>query len=229
MCDVLDIVTFLERSTPVQNFPPSYPSPPPPKLPPGWRGSLTSELLSILEAYPCRPWKITLWKGWVAPSFGRDLSTRLRASTYGAAGSADVRARRWEQRRLGQHHASRHGAFCWPLRVSALPVLAEHNVRGRSRASCHSAHAGGADPRCSTPNERCRQLVLVWVDLFDVEAADEARATRVVQKCSTTFSETTEVARGYIEELMAWLVRSVRAGVQSLSTLLDPVFSPGED
>ncbi len=50
----------------------------------------------------------------------------------------------------------------------------------------------------NTLHEICRRLVLVWVEFFDVEAADEARAT-----------EATEVARGHIEELMAWLDWSV--------------------
>jgi hypothetical protein len=38
----------------------------------------------------------------------------------------------------------------------------------------------------------------VWVEFFDMEAADEARAV-----------EATEVARGHIEELMSWLDWSV--------------------
>ncbi|KAI9454662.1 hypothetical protein BJY52DRAFT_713339 [Lactarius psammicola] len=50
----------------------------------------------------------------------------------------------------------------------------------------------------NTLGEICRRLVLVWVELFDVEAADEAGAM-----------EASEVARGYIEELMAWLDWSV--------------------
>ncbi len=50
----------------------------------------------------------------------------------------------------------------------------------------------------NTLQEICRRLVLVWVEFFDVEAADEARATGA-----------TEVARAHIEELMAWLDWSV--------------------
>jgi len=50
----------------------------------------------------------------------------------------------------------------------------------------------------NTLHEICRRLVLMWVEFFDVEAADEARAT-----------EGYEVARGHIEELMAWLDWSV--------------------
>jgi hypothetical protein len=46
----------------------------------------------------------------------------------------------------------------------------------------------------NTLHEICRRLVLVWVEFFDVEAADEARAMKA-----------TEVARGHIDELMAWL------------------------
>ena len=46
----------------------------------------------------------------------------------------------------------------------------------------------------NTLHEICRRLVLVWVEFFDVEAADEAGAT-----------EATELARGHIEELMTWL------------------------
>ena len=50
----------------------------------------------------------------------------------------------------------------------------------------------------NTLREICRQLVLVWIELFDVEAADDAGAT-----------EATEVGRGHIEELMTWLGWSV--------------------
>jgi hypothetical protein len=50
----------------------------------------------------------------------------------------------------------------------------------------------------NTLREICRRLVLVWVELFDVEAADEAGA-----------AEATQMARGQIEELMTWLGWSV--------------------
>lgn len=50
----------------------------------------------------------------------------------------------------------------------------------------------------NTLHEICRRLVLVWVEFFDVEAADEVGAT-----------EATAVARGHIEELMDWLDWSV--------------------
>jgi len=50
----------------------------------------------------------------------------------------------------------------------------------------------------NTLQEICRRLVLVWVEFFDVEAADEAGAT-----------EATAVARRHIEELIAWLDWSV--------------------
>ena len=50
----------------------------------------------------------------------------------------------------------------------------------------------------NTLHEICRRLVLVWVDFFDLEAMDEARAL-----------ESTALARGYIEELMGWLDWSV--------------------
>ncbi|KAH9056823.1 hypothetical protein EDB87DRAFT_1565954 [Lactarius vividus] len=46
----------------------------------------------------------------------------------------------------------------------------------------------------NTLHEICRRLVLVWVEFFDVEAADEAGATGAI-----------EMARGHIFELMAWL------------------------
>ena len=46
--------------------------------------------------------------------------------------------------------------------------------------------------------EICRRLVLVWVEFFDVEAADEAMAMKA-----------TEVAHGHIKELMDWLDWSV--------------------
>ncbi|KAI9459914.1 hypothetical protein BJY52DRAFT_1186220 [Lactarius psammicola] len=50
----------------------------------------------------------------------------------------------------------------------------------------------------NTLHEICRRLVLVWVEFFDVEARNEARAT-----------EATEVARGHIDKLMVWLDWSV--------------------
>jgi hypothetical protein len=46
----------------------------------------------------------------------------------------------------------------------------------------------------NTLHEICRRLVLVWVEFFDIAAVDEAGTM-----------EATEVARGHIEELMAWL------------------------
>ncbi|KAH9056829.1 hypothetical protein EDB87DRAFT_1823975 [Lactarius vividus] len=46
----------------------------------------------------------------------------------------------------------------------------------------------------NTIREICRRLVLVWVEFFDVEAADQARATEV-----------SEMAHEHISELMAWL------------------------
>ncbi|KAH8993106.1 hypothetical protein EDB92DRAFT_1944682 [Lactarius akahatsu] len=50
----------------------------------------------------------------------------------------------------------------------------------------------------NTLHEICRRLVLVWVEFFDVEAADEVGAT-----------EATEVARLHVTDLMAWLDWSV--------------------
>ena len=50
----------------------------------------------------------------------------------------------------------------------------------------------------NTLHEICRKLVLVWVEFFDVEATDEARATISI-----------EVARAHVDELMAWLDWSV--------------------
>ncbi|KAH9177290.1 hypothetical protein EDB89DRAFT_1533470 [Lactarius sanguifluus] len=50
----------------------------------------------------------------------------------------------------------------------------------------------------NTLHEICRRLVLVWVEFFDVEAANEAGATEAI-----------EVARGHISELMEWLDWSV--------------------
>ncbi|KAH9177289.1 hypothetical protein EDB89DRAFT_1533111 [Lactarius sanguifluus] len=50
----------------------------------------------------------------------------------------------------------------------------------------------------NTIQEICRRLVLVWVELFDIEAADGARAT-----------DTSEMAHEQISELMAWLDWSV--------------------
>ena len=46
----------------------------------------------------------------------------------------------------------------------------------------------------NTLHEICRKLVLVWVDFFDVEAADEAKTLKAM-----------EVSREHIDELMAWL------------------------
>ena len=50
----------------------------------------------------------------------------------------------------------------------------------------------------NTLREICRRLVLVWIELVDVEAADDAGA-----------NEATEVGRGHISELMSWLEWSV--------------------
>ncbi|KAI9435513.1 hypothetical protein H4582DRAFT_2130499 [Lactarius indigo] len=46
----------------------------------------------------------------------------------------------------------------------------------------------------NTLHEICRRLVLVWTEFFDVEAADEARAT-----------DASAMAHEHISELMAWL------------------------
>ncbi|KAF8262595.1 hypothetical protein EI94DRAFT_1743210 [Lactarius quietus] len=50
----------------------------------------------------------------------------------------------------------------------------------------------------NTLHEICRRLVLVWVEFFDVEAADKAGATDAI-----------EAAHGHIDELMSWLEWSV--------------------
>ncbi|KAH9177286.1 hypothetical protein EDB89DRAFT_1533163 [Lactarius sanguifluus] len=50
----------------------------------------------------------------------------------------------------------------------------------------------------NTIQEICRRMVLVWVEFFDVEAADEARAT-----------DASEMGHEQISELMAWLDWSV--------------------
>ncbi|KAN0142167.1 hypothetical protein V8E53_000629 [Lactarius tabidus] len=50
----------------------------------------------------------------------------------------------------------------------------------------------------NTLREICRRLALVWVEFFDVEAVDEAGATKAI-----------EVARGHVDELMDWLNWSV--------------------
>jgi hypothetical protein len=50
----------------------------------------------------------------------------------------------------------------------------------------------------NTLHEICRRLALVWVEFFDVEAADEAGATEAIK-----------VAHGHIDELMDWLDWSV--------------------
>ena len=50
----------------------------------------------------------------------------------------------------------------------------------------------------NTLHEICRRLVLVWVEFFDVEAADEAAAFEAI-----------EVAHGHINEPMDWLDWSV--------------------
>ncbi|KAF8262596.1 hypothetical protein EI94DRAFT_1743213 [Lactarius quietus] len=50
----------------------------------------------------------------------------------------------------------------------------------------------------NTLHEICRRLVLVWVEFFDVEAADEVGTTKVI-----------EMAHEHIDELMTWLDWSV--------------------
>ncbi|KAF8259925.1 hypothetical protein EI94DRAFT_1750092 [Lactarius quietus] len=50
----------------------------------------------------------------------------------------------------------------------------------------------------NTLHEICRRLVLVWVEFFDVEAADEAAATKAII-----------IAHEHIDELMMWLDWSV--------------------
>ncbi|KAH9029285.1 hypothetical protein EDB85DRAFT_2147428 [Lactarius pseudohatsudake] len=50
----------------------------------------------------------------------------------------------------------------------------------------------------NTLQEICRRLVVVWVEFFDIEAADEARAT-----------DASEMAHEQISELMVWLDWSV--------------------
>ncbi len=109
------------------------------------------------------------------------------------------------------------------LLVMLTPYITTANVPKRLPASANLSWATPVALRCATTqtshiplgmltpqearihaaventlHEICRRLVLVWVEFFDVEAADEARAT-----------EATEVAREHIEELMAWLDWSV--------------------
>ena len=72
----------------------------------------------------------------------------------------------------------------------------------------------------NTLREICRRLVLVWIELFDVEAANEAGATEATEVARGHIeeleaadlvgaAEATQVARGHIEELMSWLGWSV--------------------
>ena len=109
------------------------------------------------------------------------------------------------------------------LFVMLAPYITTASVPERLPASANLSWAAPVELRCATTqtshiplgmltpqearihaavenslHEICRRLVLVWVEFFDVETADEARAT-----------EATEVARGHIEELMAWLDWSV--------------------
>src|SRR6266702_4613371 len=105
------------------------------------------------------------------------------------------------------------------LLVMLAPYITTANVPERLPASANLSWAAPVAQRCATaktshiplgmltPQEVrihaaventlhaiCRRRVLVWVEFFDVEAADEVRST-----------EATEVGRGHIEELMAWL------------------------
>jgi len=105
------------------------------------------------------------------------------------------------------------------LLVMLAPYITTANVPERLPASANLSWAAPVALRCATAktshiplgmltpqearihaaventlHEICRRLVLVWVEFFDVEAADEVRST-----------EATEVGRGHIEELMAWL------------------------
>ncbi|KAI9459921.1 hypothetical protein BJY52DRAFT_1148726, partial [Lactarius psammicola] len=109
------------------------------------------------------------------------------------------------------------------LLVMLTPYITTANVPERLPASANLSWAAPVTQRCATTqtshiplgiltpqearihaaventlHEICRRLVLVWVEFFDVEAADEAEA-----------AEATEVARGHIEELMTWLDWSV--------------------
>ncbi|KAH9056824.1 hypothetical protein EDB87DRAFT_1812587 [Lactarius vividus] len=72
---------------------------------------------------------------------------------------------------------------CTTAQTSHIPV----GMLTRQEARIHAAVE-------NTLHEICRRLVLLWVEFFDVEAADEAGATDVL-----------EMAHGHISELMTWL------------------------
>ncbi|KAF8273284.1 hypothetical protein EI94DRAFT_1716301 [Lactarius quietus] len=67
----------------------------------------------------------------------------------------------------------------------------------------------------NTLHEICRRLALVWVEFFDVEAADEAEA-----------SEAFDVAHGHIEELMTWLDWSAWVRCEPGCTVEETCYAP---
>ncbi|KAF8262825.1 hypothetical protein EI94DRAFT_1742479 [Lactarius quietus] len=67
----------------------------------------------------------------------------------------------------------------------------------------------------NTLHEICRRLALVWVEFFDVEAADEAGA-----------SEAIDVAHRHIEELMAWLDWSAWVRCEPGCTVEETCYAP---
>ncbi|KAH9028923.1 hypothetical protein EDB84DRAFT_1439467 [Lactarius hengduanensis] len=109
------------------------------------------------------------------------------------------------------------------LFVMLAPYITTTDVPERLPASAGSSWAAPIAQRCATTQtshiplgvltpqearihaaventiqEICRRLVVVWVEFFDIEAADEARAT-----------DASEMAHEQISELMAWLDWSV--------------------
>ncbi|KAH9010308.1 hypothetical protein EDB85DRAFT_2100935 [Lactarius pseudohatsudake] len=109
------------------------------------------------------------------------------------------------------------------LLVMLAPYITTTDVPERLPASAGSSWAAPIAQRCATTQtshiplgvltpqearihaaventiqEICRRLVVVWVEFFDIEAADEARAT-----------DASEMAHEQISELMAWLDWSV--------------------
>ncbi|KAF8262527.1 hypothetical protein EI94DRAFT_1688035 [Lactarius quietus] len=67
----------------------------------------------------------------------------------------------------------------------------------------------------NTLHEICRRLALVWVEFFDVEAADEAGA-----------SEALDVAHRHIEELMVWLDWSAWIRCEPGCTVEETCYAP---
>src|SRR6266702_1330120 len=219
-------------------FPWPFPVPDPPRLPSGWRGSPLSLRRSFFEAFVTGSWHdrapgetrvrpdysglVTFYdhslSSLVEARYGKDR-LHLRLEGISALDSKSVRAELetvltreqdggsgidWGSivRVVTERYADRLEYLCFLFSPNTTTftdaleraTVAREQLLGMLAPQEARIHAAVEN----TLHEICRRLVLVWVEFFDVEAADEARAT-----------EATEVARGHIEELMAWLDWSV--------------------